>query len=329
MPKTQPSPKPPDGTEFEAMLAAERPRLLAHCYRMLGGLADAEDAVQEAMLRALRGRSGFEGRSSLRTWLHRIATRVCLDALGDRRRRVLAMDLGPAGNLEAPLVEVAAERWIEPIPDALVLPTEAGPDERAEARERLRLAYVAALQNLPPRQRAALLLTEVVGLSAAEAAETLEMSVAALNSALQRARATLSARVPRPGTQAPSEEQSRLAARFAELFERYDLEALKALFREDALMSMPPYSLWLQGPGPIVGWMRGRGAACEGSILVPTAASGAPAFGQYKPDPAGGAHTPWALVVVEGGEGGIERLTFFLDTARHFPRFGLPPSIAR
>lgn len=326
MPKTQPSPKPPDGTEFEAMLAAERPRLLAHCYRMLGGLADAEDAVQEAMLRALRGRSGFEGRSSLRTWLHRIATRVCLDALGDRRRRVLAMDLGPAGNLEAPLVEVAAERWIEPIPDALVVPAQAGPEERALAREGIRLAFVAALQHLPPRQRAALLLSEVVGLSAKEAAETLEMSVAALNSAMQRARATLSARLPHPSAPA-DEEQAKLAERFAEVFEDYDIEALKSLLREEVVMSMPPYSIWLFGPEKVGAWMLGRGAACQGSLLVPTAACGAPAFGQYKLDAEEGVRKPWALVTLEVRDGAIERLTFFLDTERHFPRFGLPPKL--
>lgn len=313
-------------TDFEGALHRERPRLLAHCYRMLGALAEAEDAVQETYLRAHRSREGFEGRSSLGTWLHRIATRVCLDALGERSRRVLAMDLGPAGDLESPLEALPPDRWIEPIPDTLVLPAQAGPAERAEARERIRLAYVAALQHLPPRQRAALLLTEVVGFSAVEAAETLEMSVAALNSALQRARATLAAEVPSP---APAELDAREAAlvdRFVDAFERYDMKALTALLREDAIMSMPPHSLWLRGPAHITGWMLGRGAACEGSRLVPTSACGRPAFGQYKPDPETGALLPWALVTLEAGER-IERLTFFLDTERHFPRFGLPPRL--
>lgn len=323
MAKTHPIKTPADAS-FETALERERPRLLAHCYRMLGGMAEAEDAVQEAMLRAHRGRARFEGRSSLGTWLHRIATRVCLDALGDRMRRVLAMDLGPASDLDAPLQDLPAARWIEPIPDALVLPAQAGPAERAETRERIRLAFVAALQHLPPKQRAALLLTEVVGFSAAEAAETLETTVPALNSALQRARATLAARAPHLSTPAPAEEQEALAARFLDAFERYDMEALVALLREDAVLSMPPHSLWLQGPETITGWMLGRGAACEGSILHPTMASGVPAFGQYKPDPEGGGRKPWALVTVEGRDGAIERLTFFLDTERHFPRFGLP-----
>lgn len=325
MAKTTPVPKDSEA-EFEAALTKERPRLLAHCYRMLGALAEAEDAVQETMLRAFRGLENFESRSSLGTWLHRIATRVCLDALGDRMRRALAMDLGPAGDPEAPLVEIPAERWIEPIPDALVVPAQAGPEERALAREGIRLAFVAALQHLPPRQRAALLLSEVVGLSAKEAAETLEMSVAALNSALQRARATLSARLPHPSAPA-DEEQTKLAERFAEVFEDYDIEALKSLLREEVVMSMPPYSIWLFGPEKVGAWMLGRGAACQGSLLVPTAACGAPAFGQYKLDAEEGVRKPWALVTLEVRDGAIERLTFFLDTERHFPRFGLPPKL--
>lgn len=325
MAKTIPMPFSTEA-EFEAGLQRERPRLLAHCYRMLGAVAEAEDAVQETLLRAFRSRENFEGRSSLGTWLHRIATRVCLDALGDRSRRILAMDLGPPAHLDVPLEHLPPERWLEPIPDALVLPPEASPQERVEARERIRLAYVAALQHLPARQRAALLLTEVAGLSAIEAAETLEMTVAALNSALQRARASLASDAPVPAPGALDDHQSTLVERFVEAFERYDMEALKALFREDVEMSMPPLSLWLRGPAHVTGWMLGRGAACRGSRLLPTAANGLVAFGQYKPDPESGDLLPWALVTLEGGER-IERLTFFLDTERHFPRFGLPPRL--
>lgn len=317
---------PPDGSDFDGALQRERPRLLAHCYRMLGALAEAEDAVQETLLRAHRSRDSFEGRSSLGTWLHRIATRVCLDALDERSRRVLAMDLRPAGDLDAPLDTLPAERWLEPVPDDLVVPAEASPEERMEARERIRLAYVAALQHLAPRQRAALLLTEVVGLSAAEAAETLETSVAAVNSALQRARATLATRAPTPAPADLDTRQEALVERFVDAFERYDMEALTTLLREDAAMSMPPFSLWLSGPAHITGWMLGRGAACRGSRLLPTRACGGPAFGQYKPDPESGALLPWALVTVEGRDR-IERLTFFLDTDRLFPRFGLPPRL--
>jgi len=309
---------------FEAALNEERPRLLAHCYRMLGSLPDADDAVQETLLRAHRRLDSFEGRSSLGTWLHGIATRVCLDMLAERKRRERAMDMGPAGDTESPLVEVAAERWLEPIPDALVLPAAAGPEARAEIRQRIRLAYVAALQHLPPRQRAALLLTEVVGFSAAETAELLETTVPAIHSALQRARATLARRAPSPAPAERTEEQLRLVERFADAFERYDMEALTALLREDATMSMPPYALWLRGPRDIAAWMTGRGAACRGSRLVPTRANGAPAFGQYKPGPEPGRYEPWALVVLEVGESAIEGLTFYLDTARFFPRFGLP-----
>jgi len=325
---TKPCPTtPPDAPPFETTLNDERPRLLAHCYRMLGSLPDADDAVQETLLRAYRSQESFEGRSSLRTWLHRIATRVCLDMLGDRMRRELAMDMGPVGNLESPLVEVAADRWLEPIPDALVLPPQAGPEERAEIRQRIRLAYVAALQHLPPRQRAALLLTEVVGFSAAEAAKLLETTVPALNSALQRARATIAERAPEPAPARLTEGESSLVDRFVDAFERYDMEALTKLLREDAIMSMPPFSLWLRGPRDITGWMTGRGAACRGSRLVPTWASGAPAFGQYKPAPETGGYEPWALVVLEVGEDAIENLVFFLDTERYFPRFGLPPRL--
>lgn len=313
-----------EAPSFEFALDDERPRLLAHCYRMLGSLPDADDAVQETLLRAYRSRDSFEGRSSLGTWLHRIATRVCLDMLADQRRRQRAMEMGPVGNTESPLVEVAAECWLEPVPDALVLPPRAGPEERAEIRQRIRLAYIAALQHLPPRQRAALLLTDVVGFSAAEAADLLETSVPALNSALQRARATLARHAPSPAPGELTEEQLGLVERFVDAFERYDMEALTALLREDATMSMPPYSLWLRGPGDIAAWMTGRGAACRGSRLVPTHANGAPAFGQYKPNPETGRYEPWALVMLELGESRIEGLTFYLDTGRFFPRFGLP-----
>lgn len=312
------------GEDLEAAFAEHRPLLMGHCYRMLGSLEEADDAVQETMLRAFRARDGFEGRSSLRTWLYRIATRVCLDMIGDRRRRERPVDLGPPSSIDVPLVEQPADRWIEPMPDALVVPAQADPATIAERRQQIRIAYVAALQHLPARQRAALLLTEVIGWSAAEAAEILEMTVAAVNSALQRARSTLASRDLGPANTDLTGDQQSLVDRFVDAFERYDMDSLTALLRDDVAMCMPPHTLWLQGKDAVRAWKLGPGAACRGSRLVRTAANGMPAFGQYKPDPAGGPHRPWALVLVELDRDHITGLTYFLDTARLFPHFGLP-----
>ncbi len=291
-----------------------RRELTGYCYRMLGSAFDAEDAVQETMLRAWRSLERFEGRSALKSWLYRIATNVCFDALAGRERRARPMDLGPA---QEPLFENLAElpevTWITPLPT---------PDELAEQRESLRLAFVAALQHLPPKQRAALILCEVLKWQASEAAELLETSVASVNSALQRARATLAtADIAAPS--ALDDEARGLLERYVSAFEAYDIDRLTELLHEDAVQSMPPYSLWLQGRDDIFSWWFGPGIGCKGSRLVPVGlVNGMPAWGQYKPAPDGG-YEPWSVIVPEVSEGRVVELTFFLDTQRLFPLFGL------
>ena len=309
-----------------AQLEAHRPALTGHCYRMLGSIVDADDAVQETMVRAWKHMDRFEGRSKLRTWLYRIATNVCLDALAARKRRARPIEEGPAGTVNDPLEERPRTHWLEPIPDARVIPAEADPAERTMLRESIRLAFVAALQHLPPKQRAVLLLTDVVGWSAAEVAEGLETSVAAVNSALQRARATMATRdLGELGP--PPESHADLLERYVSAFERYDVDALVSLLCEDATFSMPPYALWLRGRDPVRAWLLGRGAACQGSRLVPTSgACGSPAWGQYKAVPSGG-WRPWALAVLELSSDGIASWTSFLDTQTLFPRFGLPSEL--
>jgi RNA polymerase sigma-70 factor (ECF subfamily) len=310
-------------------LETHREALVGHCYRMLGSVAEADDAVQETLVRAWRALEGFDGRASLRTWLYRIATHVCLDALADRARRERPVFVGPAGTVNDELVERPRTHWLEPIPDAHALPADGDPAERAALRQSIRLAFVAALQRLPPRQRAALLLAEVLGWSATEIASALDTTVAATNSALQRARATLAESAPPEGAAAGlSPAQETLLARYVDAFERYDVEALAALLREDATLSMPPYTLWLQGPAAIKAWFLGRGIGCRGSRLVSTAANGLPAFGQYRPGGPGRPHRPWSLVVLELSGDRITAMNHFLDTATLFPRFGLAPELA-
>ncbi|TMA45929.1 MAG: sigma-70 family RNA polymerase sigma factor [Deltaproteobacteria bacterium] len=314
----------PTATQLEEQRAA----LTGHCYRMLGSAAEAEDAVQETVLRAWRSLERFDGRASLRTWLYRIATNVCLDALADRSRRAHPMELGPEGSADDPLNELPRTHWLEPIPDSKALPADADPSELLVLRQSIRLAFVAALQHLPPRQRAALLLTEVLGWSAAEVADTLETSVAAVNSALQRARATLATRDVSAGGGALSESQSRLLNRYVEAFHRYDVDALTALLREDAAFSMPPYALWLRGREPVRSWLLGRGAGCRGSRLLPIAACASPAFAHYKPAGPQGTLRPWAVVVLELAGDQVAGWTSFLDTETLFPRFGLPAELS-
>jgi RNA polymerase sigma-70 factor (ECF subfamily) len=297
---------------------------------MLGSPFEAEDAVQEALVRAWRSLDRFEGRAALRSWLYRIATNVCLDMLNGRARRARPMDLAPAGEPDAARLTTAPEvTWIEPIPDGRV-GMEGDPAEVAVTRETIRLAFVAALQHLPPRQRAVLLLCEVLRWSASEVAELLDTSVASVNSALQRARATVEARNVSPADAARSvdEADGALLARYVEAFERYDMDALTSLIHEDATQSMPPYDLWLRGRDDILSWMIGPGAGCRGSRVLPTAgANGAPAFGQYRPSFPDDGHAPWALQVLELSDGCITGLTFFLDTDTLFPLFGLPPRL--
>src|SRR6187401_378768 len=313
--------------ELEQSFEQHRRELTGYCYRMLGSPFEAEDAVQETMLRAWKAFERFEGRSALRSWLYRIATNVCLDMIAGRERRARPMDLGPAREpVVASLNALPEVTWIEPVPDGLVVP-DGDPAEVTAARETVRLAFVAALQHLPPRQRAALILCEVLRWKASEAAELLETSVASVNSALQRARATLEASDLTATTTSPSVERAdaELLARYVDAFERYDLDALTSLIHEDATQSMPPYDLWLAGRDDIFTWWVGPGNGCRGSRVIPTsAANGSPAFGQYKPNEAGDGYEPWALQVLEVENGRIVELTFFLDTETVFPRFGLP-----
>jgi RNA polymerase sigma-70 factor (ECF subfamily) len=312
---------------LEVQLEQYRRELTAYCYRMLASPFEAEDAVQETFLRAWRAFDRFEGRSALRSWLYRIATNVCLDMLGSRERRARPMDLGPSSEpVAANLNTMPEATWIQPIPDALVS-EEGDPAQVAEARETIRLAFVAALQHLPPRQRAVLILCEVLRWKASEVAELLETSVASVNSALQRARATLEATdlAATTTTGSVADENAELLARYVDAFERYDIDALTSLIREDATQSMPPFDLWLTGRDDIFRWWVGPGIGCRGSRVVPVmAANGAPAFGQYKPREDGDGYEPWALQVLEVADGKIVEFTFFLDTETVFPLFGLP-----
>jgi RNA polymerase sigma-70 factor (ECF subfamily) len=316
----------PAAQELEVQFEQYRGELTAYCYRMLASPFEAEDAVQETFIRAWRGYERFEGRSALRSWLYRIATNVCLDMLGSRERRARPMDLGPSREpIEANLNALPEVTWIEPIPDGRVVP-EGDPAAVTEARETIRLAFVAALQHLPPRQRAVLILCEVLRWKASEVAELLETSVASVNSALQRARATLQEARPSADETAPSVDQAdeELLARYVEAFEEYDIDKLTALVQEDATQSMPPFDMWLRGRDDIFTWWFGPGIGCRGSRVVPTtSANGSPAFGQYKPSEDGG-YEPWALQVLEIEDGKIVEFTFFLDTDRVFPLFGLP-----
>jgi RNA polymerase sigma-70 factor, ECF subfamily len=308
-----------------------RTELTGYCYRMLGSSADAEDAVQDALVRAWRSWESFEGRSSVRSWLYRIATNVCLTMLDGRKRRARPMDFGGPGtpepsSLGAPLPEVT---WLEPVPDARVLPQAGDPADVAVSRESIRLAFVAALQHLPPRQRVVLILREVLQWRAAEVAELLDTTVASVNSALQRARATLNENDVESTTPVDEMDDAHreLLARYADAFERYDIEAMVALLHDDAVLSMPPFALWLRGPADIETWWVGPGAHCRGSRLVPLTANGLPAFAQYRCAEEGG-HAAWALQVVEVGGGRVVHLNSFLDVERLFPMFGLPLRLA-
>jgi RNA polymerase sigma-70 factor (ECF subfamily) len=312
--------------ELGSRLERHRVELTGHCYRMLGSAFEAEDAVQETFIRAWRAFEQFEGRAALRSWLYRIATNVCLDMLGSPQRRARPMDLGGPRTADSPLGTPLPEHaWIEPLPDSRAVPTGGDPADVAVARESIRLAFVAALQRLPPRQRAVLILREVLHWKADEVAELLETSVASVNSALQRARATLAASNAAASDSADelTDEQRELLGRYVDAFERYDMDALTSLLREDAVWNMPPYELWLQTHLDIRRWCLGPGIGCRGSRLIPTTANGSPAFGQYKPAPDGGLE-PWSLQVLELDGDRIRGITFFLDTARWFPLFGLP-----
>ncbi len=313
--------------ELDPRLLEHRRELTGYCYRMLGSSFDADDAVQETMVRAWRGLGDFEGRSALRSWLYRIATNVCLDQLSGRQRRALPMDLSgsPWQPVEASL---AARRpgtaWVEPVLDRQVVAEDADPAEQAVQRESIRLAFVCALQHLPPRQRAVLLLREVLRWRAEEVAQLLDTTVASVNSALQRARATMAAVGGEAETEPLDDGHRALLERYVDAFERYDVEGLVSLLHEDATQHMPPLAMWLRGRADIGTWMLGPGAKCRGSRVLPTIANGAPAFAQYRPR-AGGGHEPWALHVLEVRAGRVAHISSFLDLDHElFRRLGLP-----
>jgi RNA polymerase sigma-70 factor (ECF subfamily) len=315
-------------------LEAHRRELTGYCYRMLGSGFEAEDAVQETMVRAWKAADRFEGRSSVRSWLYRIATNTCLDMLRSTQRRARPMELGASVPPDVDLGGIAVlpeHAWVLPMADERILPVDADPAEVTEARESVRLAFVAALQHLPARQRAALILCEVLKWPAADAAELLDSSVASVNSALQRARATLAATVgerdgERGGPPAPepvSPEQQELLARYVEAFERYDVDTIVTLLHDEVQFSMPPYDMWLEGPESVAAWLLGQGIGCKGSrLLVAPTANGTAAFGSYRIDPAGG-HTPFALQLIEVAGDRIVGFHNFLDTSL-FAHVGLP-----
>jgi RNA polymerase sigma-70 factor (ECF subfamily) len=318
-----------EAAELEPRLAEHRRELTGYCYRMLGSIFDAEDAVQETMLRAWRSLDRLEGSGALRSWLYRIATNVCLDALAGRKRRALPVDFSaePSAPVPASLAGVLADgAWVEPALDRQVLPSGGGdPAEIAVQRESVRLAFIAALQHLPPRQRAVLLLRDVLRWRADEVATLLGTSVAAVNSALQRARATLAAQ--QAGQAAPArevdEDQAELLARYLDAFARYDIDALVALLHEDAVMDMPPFAMWLRSAADIAAWFVGPGEGCRGSHVVPLAVNGNPAFAQWRPSGPGGSFEPWAVHALEFSGGRVTRMTAFLGP-RLFEAFGLP-----
>jgi RNA polymerase sigma-70 factor (ECF subfamily) len=307
-----------------------RRELTGYCYRMLGSGFEAEDAVQETMIKALRGASGFEGRSSVRSWLYRIATNVCIDMTRQVQRRARPMELGPASPPDESFLGPLRPEvpWVTPIADGKVMDPAVDPAEMAVQKESIRLAFVTALQHLPARQRAALVLCEVFSWSAADAAELLETTVAAINSALQRARATLAQLPPDSKPRSLDAETAQVVTRYVDAFERYDMPALVKLLHDDAYQSMPPFDMWIRGADNIITWMVQPGpSGCRGSRLLALGeVNGCPAFAQYKPDPAGGLE-PWGIQVLEISGGKIAELAIFLsplEPARLFPSFGLP-----
>jgi RNA polymerase sigma-70 factor (ECF subfamily) len=293
---------------------------------MLGASSEAEDAVQETLTRAWRNIEHFESRSTLRTWLYRIATNVCFDFLGASQRRAVPMDFGGPGEVEAPLAAPLPETtWVTPAADERILGV-TDPAQLSQAREGVRLAFVAALQHLPSRQRAVLILRDVLRWRASEVAELLDLSVAAVNSALQRARTTLASRDLEvlDLDHSVDDANRELLARYVDAFERYDMDALTTLLHEDATQSMPPYPLWLRGRDKMVRWMLGPGADCRGSRLVPLQVNGSPGFAQYRD---GGA-TPWSIQVLDIRGGRISDIIYFIETnGSLFESFGMPAQL--
>lgn len=325
-----------DEHAFGLLVERHRAELQAHCYRMLGSLHDAEDALQDTLLRAWRGLRGFDGRSSLRTWLYRIATNVCLDAIARRANRVLPIDYGPAADPhDGPGEPLGAAVWVEPYPDSL-LGVEAGysaPEARYEQRESVELAFVAALQHLPGRQRAVLVLREVLGFSALEVAESLHTSVASVNSALQRARRTIGDRLPSRSQQTTLRELGQdgvrdVVRRFVDALERGDVDAIVALLTDDVVFEMPPYSSWYRGRDDVAeSWLLPDDGTAGRLRFVPAQANAQLALGAYALDAAGGGYLPVALDVLTLDARGIAVITAF-RAPELFARFGLPDRLA-
>ncbi len=313
---------------LEERLEQSRRELTGYCYRMLGSAADAEDAVQETFVRAWKGIDRFEGRAALRTWLYKIASNVCFDALQASGKRAIPVDLGPSTTWDAPLADQMPEAtWVGPVPDRMVLSGDGDPVLASQARESVKLAFIVALQNLPPRQRAILILCEVLNWKAAEAAELLHLTVPAVNSALQRARATLGAKdleVMELAPDSADEASEELLARYLDAFERYDMDALTAILHEDATQSMPPWPMWLSGREQLIGWMFGPGAECAGSKLVPVQVNGQAGFAQYRD----AGQTPWSIHVPVFKDGRVVDITYFIETdGSLFELFGLPKTL--
>jgi RNA polymerase sigma-70 factor (ECF subfamily) len=319
-----------DATPVEAApelgFEQHRTELTAYCYRMLGSAFEAEDAVQETLVRAWRSFDRFEGRSAVRSWLYRIASNVCFDMLKGRKRRALPMDLSEVGSASAPVAQPTSESmWIGPIPDGRVISvSDDDPAAEVETRDSVRLAFVAALQHLPARQRAVLILREVLKWKASEVAELLDTTVVSVNSALHRARSTLAERNVTATTVSDTTdaEQKELLERYVDAFERFDIDSLVKLLHEDATMSMPPYPLWLRGSDEYAKWMNGPGSDCRGSKLAAISVNGAPGFAQWRADPNGG-YRAWAIHVLQVSGGRISATEFFVDE-NLFPLFDLP-----
>jgi RNA polymerase sigma-70 factor, ECF subfamily len=316
-----------DDTSVAEELERHRPGLTAHCYRMLGSTIDAEDAMQETFIRAWRGFARFERRSELRSWLYRIATNVCLDLLNGRARRALPMSLGPPSSgdsdLGPPLTEAT---WVSPIPDGRVIARDADPAETLAARDNIRLAFIAALQHLQPKQRAVLLLRDVLGWHAGEVADALDTTVTAVHSTLRRARRTMAERDTTRNGAALGESEWKLVARYVDAFQRFDVDALVALLRDDAKVSMPPIPGWFNSRDAFAQFLRGNGSDCRGSRMLRTRANGLPAFGTYRPA-SGGHYEPFAMQVIEITGDHITGLHSFLEP-RLFPFFELPDRLS-
>jgi RNA polymerase sigma-70 factor (ECF subfamily) len=315
------------GTATGAVRAEElepyRRELVGYCYRMLGSIHEAEDAVQETMLRAWRALARFEDRTGLRPWLYRIATNVCIDQLKGRSRRALPMDVAPVATGELRRGDRWPEAtWIQPAPDNLVLPLGDDPAERAVSRESVRLAFIAALQHLAPRQRAVLILRDVLRWRAAEVAVLLETSPDAVNSALRRARAALAAIDRDSAAREPAPGDREVLSAYLDAFARHDVDALVALLRDDAILEMPPFTLWMRGPEDIRRWLVAADAFAQ-ERFTPVEANGSPAVAVYRPEAPGGRPRAFAIQVLDVVAGRIRGIHVFLDPTL-FDLFGLP-----